>query len=261
MAFEAGVVSEAGDEVFSFGGRNAREAFFEILHERLGEEDVAGQGVDEVLLAEGIGLVVGEFLAEGFLDRFHNESHLLGGGAPGIDAQAGFFLDEGFESLKVGRVGVDVDEALEADVLVRPNAPAGVVFAEDIELIDEDVVSHVVFFGVAEVDGAEFADPDGSIGLAHVFGALQEGFFEIVFVDEDAARGAGIIAAFVEAGERVVVTGVDGVGPDFLEDVKFGGVAVAIEEQEVVGVDLSDGIVEAFIEGVDDGAGRDRRVH
>ncbi len=207
------------------------------------------------MLAEGVRLVGGEFLAEGFFDGVHDGADVFGGGAPGIDAEAGFFLEERVEALEVGGIGVHIDEALKADVFVGPDAPTGVVFAEDVELIDEDVVAHVVFFGDAEVDGAELADPDGRVGLAHVGGALEEGFFEVVFVDEDVAGDAGVITPFVKAGEGVVVAGIDSVGPYFLEDVEFGGVFIAIEKEKVVGIDGTDGIVEAFVKGIDHGAG------
>ncbi len=200
----------------------------------------------------GYGDQSGNSRGDQLVDRLDDLGDLLVGRAPRVDAQARLLLDEAAEALHVRAVGRGVDEPLQADVLVGPDRPPGAVAVVDVELVGEDLVALLVALGVARVDGAELADPDRRPGLALVARALEELLLQEVAVDPLALGLARVGAAEGHAGARVVVAGIDGVLVGLGEHREVRRVRVAVDEDDVVGVDLADGGHEPVVERPDD---------
>jgi hypothetical protein len=98
---------------------------------------------------------------------------------------------------------------------------------------------------VAGVDRRELADVDGRARAARVLRALQELLLRRVDV---------VLVGAAEAGGHVVVQRIDGVLQRLAEEVELRGVGVAVEEEDVVGVDLADGAGQPLVERADDRA-------
>jgi hypothetical protein len=92
--------------------------------------------------------------------------------------------------------------------------------------------------------------------VPHVLGAGEEGVLDDVAVDVPPPADAGVGTTVGEAGQGVVVRGVHRVGQRVTEHLEVGGVAVAVQEQHVPGVDGADRRLEATVEGPDDLAAR-----
>src|SRR5262249_62168221 len=85
-----------------------------------------------------------ELSPERLLDRLQEMAHASIGRAPRVDAEPGLLLENGLDAPEIGRVRRRVHEALQADVLVRPQRPARIVLPVELELIEEDLVPHGV---------------------------------------------------------------------------------------------------------------------
>src|SRR5690606_16882131 len=134
---------------------------------------------------------------------------LLHGRAPPVGAEPLLLLDERAEPLQVRPVGAD--QSLQADVLVRPQRPAGLVPVVDLQLVAEDLVALPVQLRIPGVDGAELADPERGAGLALEPRPLLERALQLVPVTPAALGVSGITTPVGEPGEGVVVTDEDGV--------------------------------------------------
>ena len=198
--------------------------------------------------APRVGRPARELARDQLVDWLDDLRDLLVGRAPRVDAQARLLLDQRAEALHVRAVGRGVDETLQPDVLVRPYRPSRAVAVVDVELVGEDLVALLVALGVPGVDGAELPDPDRRAGLALVARALEELLLQEVAVDPLALGLARIGAAEGHAGARVVVAGVDGVLVGLGEHREVRRVGVAVDEDDVVGVDLADGGHEPVVE-------------
>src|SRR5690606_39650813 len=96
-----------------------------------------------------------------------------------------------------------VYQALQADVLVRPQRPARVLLVVDRKLVAQDLVALLVHGGVAGVDGPELAHPQRRAGLPLEARALGERALQLVAVAPLAARVAGVRACAREPGKPV----------------------------------------------------------
>ncbi len=230
-------------------GAEARERGGVLVDHRLGEHHMADVAVDPPRRSPGVGLEVGELDGEEPLDRLEDLPQTRVRRAPRVDAEARLLLQHARDPLHVRRPRVGVHQALQTDVLVGPQRPAGTVAAVDLELVLEQLVTLLVPDRVTGVDGAELADPDRRPGLPHVGGPLQERRLESVPVDVLPTRLPRVGTTVDEPRQRVVVRGVDAVRQRVPELVELRRVAVAVEEEDVVGIHRPDGCLQAAVEG------------
>src|SRR5262249_29732972 len=115
---------------------------------------------------------------------------------------------------------------------------------------------------VAGVHGSELADPDRRAGPAHVLRASQERLLERAAVHVPSAAHPGIVATISEPRQRVVVHRVDRVRPGLAEPVEVYRIAIAFEEQDVVGIHRAYRLAKPRVERTDHrAAGIPRLVH
>ena len=141
---------------------------------------------------------------------------------------------------------------LQPDVLVRPDRPGDAGARVDGQLRAEESVALGVGCGGGGfagdegvgVDGAEFAVPDGG-GV----GELEGRFAGVLgFEASELGGGAGKRGSCREPHGGVIVQGVDAVGKDGGEALPFASEGVAVEPEDVVGVDGADGGFDAGVE-------------
>jgi ribosomal protein L24 len=75
---------------------------------------------------------------------------------------------------------------------------------------------------------------------------------EGVAIHVAAAAHPGVVAAVDQSGQRVIVDGVDRVRQGIAERREVHRVAIALEEEEVAGIDRAYGVVQAPVERTDD---------
>src|SRR5690606_1334695 len=170
-------------EPFRFVGRDALECRGEVSEHGLGQHDVTYVPVNPPAGAPREGLEVGELLLEQVLDRLQDVADLGVGRSPGVDTEACLLLQDRRHSLRVGRRRVDRRQSLEPDVLVRPQRPADVIAALDLQLVLEQAAALLVARGVAGVHRAELTDPERRAGLPHELGPGEESLLHTVAVD------------------------------------------------------------------------------
>jgi hypothetical protein len=113
----------------------APEVLRVLLQEELGHEETPRETVDAVVeLPHRVGvheLVLGldlllDVVVQGLVDV--PDAGVVG--APGVDGHPMLLLEEVLEEGHVGRVELEVNHALEADVLVQPDRPAEAILNE-----------------------------------------------------------------------------------------------------------------------------------
>ena len=217
-----------------------------LVGHRLGERDVQQQRPHPVEASPGVRVEVGELARHQVLDGLGHLGDADAVAAPLVDGEALLLGHEGVEAAPVGRVRADRDEALAADVLVHPQRPAGLVAVVEVELVAQDAAQPGVALLVAAVDRPELADQDRAVQRARVLRALEELRLGLL---------GAVVRAPPEPGRHVVVQRPHRVLERHLEHAEVGRVRVAVEEEDVVGVDRADGRDEAGVEGPDDLAG------
>ena len=176
-----------------------------LLHHELRDEDVARETGDTALeLPDGVRVQVLVLLRDLVLDVLHERVvELVDGavvGAPGVDGEALLLGEEVLEEGHVLGFGVDVDHALETDILVEPDRPAQSVLQksrsvcdrgskrenrtdcivelqlilEDLVAMGVDLVSQLSLVLLSGVNRAPFSVPDGRSQLVHDHGLSSE---------------------------------------------------------------------------------------
>jgi hypothetical protein len=141
--------------------------------------------------------------------------------------------------------------ALQANVFVQPDSPVGLIVVVDFELIVQQVIAHGVLLRIAGVHRTKLAYPHRHLMLDHKLTVGEILFDNRFLVPVLAIRIARVRSTFDEAGCSVQVIGVDCVGQRPRKHVEILGVAVAFQEQDMIGVDGADRLVQPPVNAVD----------
>jgi hypothetical protein len=126
------------------------------------------------------------------------------------------------------------------------------MFSVNLELVSQNLTALKVNCRIAGINWAKFAHVQRGTGTYSVPATLLELAFNRGSVNIDTIGRSWVRPTSAQACSDVVVARVDSVLPGLLEDVELGRIAVAVDEQDMVGVDAADCGYQAFIEGPDD---------
>src|SRR5450759_4148829 len=143
LAWHALLEREGTGEFGRFERPNTLEAPGEVVDQRFSEQDVPDEKIDPRLRAPG----------EGILDGVKDLPGPLLASSPGVGAEPSLLGQGGCDALQVRAVDRRVDQALQTDVLIGPQAPARPVLSVDLELVCQQAVAASIALGITGVDG------------------------------------------------------------------------------------------------------------
>src|SRR5665647_3727424 len=135
LAWHALLEREGTGEFGRFERPNTLEAPGEVVDQRFSEQDVPDEKIDPRLRAPGEGIEIWKLRAEEILDGVKDLPSPLLASSPGVGAEPSLLSQGGCDALQVRAVARRVDQALQTDVLIGPQAPARPVLSVDLELV------------------------------------------------------------------------------------------------------------------------------